>query len=364
MDLPTADWDEIRKTIEEARAIAEQITLVVVANIKPQQAVEGDYASSSVTTEYLSQNEASQIVRGFGDNGFYTKFYEGELGLISASLSSEFTQLPRQKKLVYSIAQSGTGIGRKSLVPAFCRLQQIPICNSDTYVLSLARHKFHVYCILKSLGIPVADSWLYEAGSGWLMGAKPPTGVTLIAKACFESASIGLTAESVGTLSDSYESMLDGKSQDLRQPIIVQRLIEGYEVEVPVISIRNRPMVLDPVSITLSGQANLGNAILDYEIVEDDGYGFSRSDHLGPPVIQALRRAAAQTFTALGISNVGRIDFRISAQDNAIYVTDVATSPHLIEHSSFNFSFSRAGMDHVDLMGAIVGSNACRLGWI
>ena len=364
MDLSPVDWDAIRQMVDEVRAIADQITLVVVANIKPQRALDGDYAGTSVTTEYLSENEASQILRGFEGNGFYTKFYEGELGLISSSLDGGFAKLPRSKKLVYSIAQSGTGIGRKSLVPAFCRLQQIPICNSDTYVLSLARHKFHVYCILKSLGIPVADSWLYEAGSGWLLSAKPPTGVELIAKACFESASIGLTAESVGVLSDSYESMLDAKSRELRQPIIVQRLIEGYEAEVAVIAVRNRPMVLDPVSITLGGRSDLGNAILDYEIVEDDGYGFSRSDHLGNTVVQELRRAAAHTFTALGISNVGRVDFRISASDGSIFVTDVATSPHLIEHSSFNFSFSGAGMGHVDLMGAIAGSNACRLGWI
>jgi hypothetical protein len=45
-------------------------------------------------------------------------------------------------------------------------------------------------------------------------------------------------------------------------------------------------------------------------------------------------------------------------------VTDISTSPHLIKHSSFTFSFQREGLQHADVMGALVAANAKRYGWI
>ena len=49
----------------------------------------------------------------------------------------------------------------------------------------------------------------------------------LIAKACYELASIGLTQGSVGVLSEEYEALLHAKSVSLRQPLIVQRFVRG-----------------------------------------------------------------------------------------------------------------------------------------
>ncbi len=55
--------------------------------------------AAPVTTEYLSQKRRQQIVRGFGDNGFYTKFYEGELGLISAVAEQRVHPAAAAKKI-------------------------------------------------------------------------------------------------------------------------------------------------------------------------------------------------------------------------------------------------------------------------
>ncbi len=357
-------WQTVRSLVQQVRSIADDITVPVVANLKTSTLVKDDYEGTSVTTEYFSESEVSQVLLGLNENGFYTKLYPGERDFIEAVLHGSFEKLPRPRKLVYNAARSGTGPGRKSLVPAFCAFESIAVCNSDSYVVSLARNKFHVQGILRSLGIPVPESWLFDAKQGWLLGKKPPESTGLIAKPSYESSSIGLSNASIGRISAEYEHFLRRTSDALRQPLIVQQFIPGLEVEVPIIDFGSGPLALGPISITLQGQAELGHRILDYEIVERDGYGFDVPNSLASNTIMRIRAAAIAAFSAIGIRALGRVDFRVSSADGPFYVTDIATSPYLVQHSSFAFSFRRENLGHADLMGALVAANAKRYGWI
>lgn len=353
----------IESALDEIRMISREIAVVVVANVKPPSDINAVHEPFCAVTEYLSENEASQLLIGLQESGFYTKFFDGEDRFICSVVEGKFAGLPRALKIVYSIAQSGSGPGRKSLVPAFCQLAQIPVCNSDAYVASLARHKFHVYCILRNWSIPVAESWLFDSSEGWLFGRVPPPDVKLIAKACYESASIGLTMDTVGFLTADFAAAIRKQSLALRQPVIVQRFVPGYEVEVPVLAVDVRPIVLEPVSITLDASPLLGDQILDYACVFSDQYGFKESTFLSERTREALRSTALAVCRAIGIDVVGRVDFRLSA-DESFFVTDVATSPHLTKHSSYCFAFERLGFSHAELMGAVVAINARRYGWI
>jgi D-alanine-D-alanine ligase len=353
--------EEIARALQAVKSISETLTVPVVANLKSDGAEAGDYGVSSVATEYFSENEASQILIGLQECGFYTKLYAGESAFIAAVLDGSFAHLPRQHKLIYNTAQSGTGAGRKSLIPSFCALHRIAICNSDAYVLSLARHKFHVYSILRTLGLPATDSWLFDQ-SGWLFGQRPAKDAKLIAKACFESASIGLDHKCIGELSDSYEAMLRRKVAALRQPYIVQRFIAGCEAEVPVIDFGQGPCALEPVVITLNGDPVLGDRILDYEVVYYDRNGFASSSHLDLATRQGMKDAAEKIFRALGMTAIGRVDFRIDAKGR-FFVTDLATTPHLVRHSAFAVAFAEVGFAHQDVLGAVMAANARRQGW-
>jgi D-alanine-D-alanine ligase len=353
--------EEITRALLAVKSISETLTVPLVANLKSEGAEDDDYGISSVTTEYFSENEASQILIGLQECGFYTKLYAGESPFIAAVLDGSFSRLPRERKLIYNTAQSGTGAGRKSLIPAFCALHHIAICNSDAYVLSLARHKFHVYSILRTLGLPATESWLFDQ-SGWLFEQRPPSKTKLIAKACFESASIGLDHEGIGELSNAYEAMLRRKVSALRQPYIVQRFIAGYETEVPLIDLGNGPCALEPVAMTLNNDPVLGDRILDYDIVYNDRNGFSQSSHLDRKTREGMKDAARSVFRALGMTSVGRVDFRIDAQGR-FFITDVSTTPHLVRHSAFAFAFAEAGFSHADVFGAVAAANAHRQGW-
>jgi len=76
-----------------------------------------------------------------------------------------------------------------------------------------------------------------------------------------------------------------------------------------------------------------------------------------------IRDIAPAVCEVLGLNGYARVDFRVSA-DGEAYVTDVATSPHLVWHSAFARVFGANGWSHERMLAAMVASNAERFGWI
>ena len=354
-----ATWTALRGLTDRVLALADDITVIVVANSHSAEP-EGPEDRS---TEYLSDDEANQLLTGLRQSGFRTRFVEGEMTFISAVLERPRLDVTSPLLLVYNLAQSGTDPGRKSLMPAFCALRGLPVCNSNSYAVSLARNKLHVHAVLKRFGLPTPPTWAYRHGLGWLRGERPPSGETLIAKACQESASIGLDAGCIGELSSDYERMLQARSGRLGQPMVVQPLISGFEVESPVVELGGRHAAIGPAMVTIGGDERLGSRILDYDAVARDGYGFALPGPKHSEAFEDIRRISSAACEVLGLSGFARVDFRIS-DGGGPFVTDVATSPHLVWHSSYSHAFRAAGWGHDGLMAAMVAVNAARLGWI
>jgi len=259
MDEPGPVWAALATATDHVLAVADDITIFIVANRKGEMPGESEDRS----TEYLTDNEASQLLDGFAASGFRTRYFEGERAFLRSSLDGELAVASPGRAIVYSIAQSGTDAGRKSLIPAFSALQGLPVFNSGSYAVSLARNKLHVHSVLKRFGLPTPPTFAYRAGQGWLRGELPPAGEPLIAKAIQESASIGLDADSLGTLGSAFEDVLARKSRALGQAMVVQPLVVGYEIEAPVVELSGRHHVLGPAVVTLAGEDWLGKRVLD-----------------------------------------------------------------------------------------------------
>ena len=331
----------------------------MVANVKTGDVDGSDYAETSVSSEYYSSSELTEMMAGFRKNGFFVTYYGGELDFIRADIEGQLERQGRWLQIVYNTAQSGIGAGRKALVPAYCARRGIHVCNSDAYVVSLVRHKFHVHCILQRAGLPTTDTWSFHPQFGWVGGA-PKSGEKLIAKATFESSSIGLTPECVGVQSKEFEEVLKKKCSEYQQPFVAQRFISGFEVEVPLIEL-DRMRALDVVSITLGGTSNLLDQVLYYDIVDSQSYDFGHSDYLTTSQRSRIMSIAEEVATVLGIRGIGRVDFRIDTA-GCPHVTDVSTSPHLVEHGSVSRAFEWTGLSHADMLAAMVGANAKRWG--
>src|ERR1017187_8651422 len=122
--------ESVSSSISEVRRWAPDAALRMVANVKSSPVESGDYAETSVTIEHFSATELGVLLDGFRQNGFFVTFHDGEVEFIKQDLrrGSEEDHI---LEVVYNTAQSGVGGGRKSLVPAYCAIRGIRICNSD-----------------------------------------------------------------------------------------------------------------------------------------------------------------------------------------------------------------------------------------
>lgn len=342
----------INKYLDEITQQKEKVTVVLVTNVDNQTNEFEDYHNNSLISEYLSESELEVLNQGFENFGFRTIIHFDETEFIQKVAASKHPILNRDHiGIVLSMAQKGKKIGRKSLLPAFCDLYNLKYTSSNPYTVSLCRNKYHSGILLKQHGILVPESWLYTK-KGWLFEQKPPQGCRVIIKLNNESASIGIDQNNIINYESSDDLMIEQLCIEYGQEIIVQAFIEGYEVEHPfVVDKEITPLI--PMGIQLNDSRNLSDQILTYEIRGKDQYSFYNYSTENQVINAKLIETTAAVAEVLGITGFGRVDYRIN-QKNEFFVTDIATNPHIVKHSSFHQSFIELGYTYNEMLATFV----------
>jgi D-alanine-D-alanine ligase-like ATP-grasp enzyme len=346
-----------RQALDIADGLRNTIGVLLVANLKGRTIPIDDYETDSIATEFLSNKELDDFIKGFEQAGIYCEVVVDEGGFLEWLNGGSF-RFGRAQPLVYSVTQNGTGPARFSLIPGLCRLHRLPLVDSDAYTVALGQHKFHFISLLEQFGLPVARSWWFTKRGWW--PERPPTGLRIIAKPTLDSASVGIHADSVCFVDMGLENRLGVLRDKFRQPITIQEFIAGYEVEVPMLE-AEEPRACMAVGIQLNGHRNLEDSILAYDDVFADGYEFYDFAEENYESAAHIKEIARRAHVGLGFVGPSRIDFRVSATGEA-KVMEVTCKPHLTVHTSFMYALSAMGHSHSDLLKFLVGSAAQRIG--
>ena len=333
--------------------------LFVVCNKKNehQSTSSFNYSGFDISTEFLSDSEFDEVITLLGLLHTPIEIFQNETDFLDYVIHNTKSL---KKVLVYNSAQSGIGPGRKSLVPAFCNMKRIPYTGSNAYVVSLCRHKYHVNKLLSFAGHQVPLSWLYDE-NGWLEG-PPEINKKVIVKPIYESASIGIDDHAVFFYTAKSDEEIFKKHKELKQPILVQEFITGYEVEYPFLCFRGYPIPLLPIGISLDNENQaMGNNILTYEKVYFDKYRFYDFSS-NTQTDTRIARDAAHAVRILGLNGLCRVDFRVS-ENGEPYITDVSANPHFVTHSSVHFAIKQMGFD-VDFIPRSIVASANFLGLV
>jgi D-alanine-D-alanine ligase len=287
--------------------------------------------------EFFKYNEFKEIVMKIQNEFTFVYPFFNELEFIHEILNkNERTN----DFIVYNLSRNGIKEGKKALIPAFCDLLDIKYTGSNAFVTSLARNKYVFSSLLKQHNICVPKSYLYLKDGGWYNSEKPSIGDKLIVKFVCESASIGIDQNNIFYYDKSKDEMLNSIliKNNITQ-LLVQEFISGYECEVPVI-IGEDIYPLGVVGISINTFTNLSDHILTSTISDNNEYEFYLlSNEKENALIENILNTTRKVVQLLGMSDIARIDFRIS-DDNKYYVTDIAASPYTTEHSSFQYLFS------------------------
>lgn len=338
------NMNEYKKFIElNEHPLSEGSTLAIVCNTKNGTNKNYNYGSFSIDTEFLSDAELSEIIEmASSQNIPYRIFYDEKDFLTTLTTSNiDFSKL-----VVYNSAQNGIGPGRKALIPSICKYFSIRHTGSDPYKVCLCRDKFAIASLLFKSGFPVPEFYLYNDKIPNLEPNKK-----YIAKPLYESSSIGISKKNVFWGENIPAKYLSDLSKIMRQPLIIEEFICGFELEIPILVGSQSSFVFSPVVLHRNDNIFIGDEILDYNKIYNDDYCFSKfPENYDCTSICDVAKKVAELLELKGLC---RVDFRMKKSGD-FYITDVSTNPHFIQHSSVNFAFKKLGLKNSDIFSAIL----------
>ena len=338
----------LEKAIRYVKQYSSDIVLLLVVNMKTST----DYLNQyDAATEFFSQDELSDYLNALDMLSIYHDISYGEDDFIRKIGNNYFEKYKQQYKIVFNTTGSKHIRSRSALIPAVCEIAGLSYASNDILTCSILENKIHANSLLTHYGFPVPPSWYFYPDSGWL-DYCPPQDRKLIIKPSEESASIGITQESVGFFSNEFESIVREVCDIMQEPVMVQEFIDGWEVEVPVVHVDER-IALPPMGIEMDKDKYLNDRYLSFDTVFSDNYNYYRFDQIDSKLAEALSNVAENSSRVLDLRGTIRVDFRVNNKGQ-YFITDYNNSPHLTRFHSVAKSLSSIGFEYPDLFCLIL----------
>ncbi len=352
----------IKKIIDEVRAVAQHTSLIFVTNLRSGPVI--DVAPTGIinTAQYYSEAKADTIIRTFQDVGFHVLAYFSETDFMKAALAGSLLAQTKQRRIVFTSAEGGQGSGRRALIPSFCRLLGLPVCNSGPHGCSVARHKFHASMILREAGLPVPQTWLLHPERGWLGGTGPLPGLRVIVKPTYESASIGVDETSVRDVDASFRAYAETQARRFGQPATVQEYITGREFGIPLIEL-DETEALPVMEYVMDGATRFFEKPRTFtqENIEER-VGTIPATDVSERQMTQMADIAVAAFNVLEMGATGRMDVRLDAQGRP-WIFDTNESPPPVADTCYARSLETFGFETADMLALWVGAAMRRDGF-
>jgi D-alanine-D-alanine ligase len=254
----------------------------------------------------------------------------------------------------FNLCESLAGDTRlETAVPLLVELLAIPCTGSPPEALSHALYKDRVKDRLVSAGIPTPAAQV-------MASPDDPCDLTfpVIVKPVREDGSAGITSRSVVHDREALRRVVDEVVTAFRQPCLVERYIEGRELNVALFGFPTaRVLPLSEIDFSLLPAEE--PKIVSYAAKWDEGSIADRGTRpvlhpqLPPAIAARVRRIAVEAFRAVGMRDYGRIDMRLSAS-GVPYVVDVNPNCDLSEHAGMARAAAAVGIDYASLAKLLV----------
>ena len=251
-----------------------------------------------------------------------------------------------QPGMVFNVSYGLQGQARYTHVPSILEMVGIPYVASGPLGHSLALDKVVTKMILRQHGIPTPEFAVLDNPEAPI---PPEVVYPSIVKPKNEAVSFGLKV-----VADEDE-LRDGARlifEKYGQPVLAERFIEGREVNVGLLG-NNPPEAFPPVELSFGAG---GPQIYTYE----DKTGRSgRSIEpvcpapIGDELNQRAQELAIAAFSALGLYDCARVDFRLDDEGN-LYILEVNSLPSLGEHGSYLVGAAAVGLDFAGFVNRLL----------
>ncbi len=265
--------------------------------------------------------------------------------------------------VVFNLCESIDGVSSlEPLLPLLLERAGLAYTGSSPLTLGLALHKHKAKELLRGAGVPTPEAAVLTTPDLSEVALPFP----LIVKPAREDASVGITSASVVHDRAALERQVTFVLARYRQPVLVERYVEGREIYVSMLEQPGGEIEILPLYEIDFSEMPAGRP----RIVSFEGKWVESSPEFSgtkpvpcvglTPAAQArIARVARTAFAAMELRDYARLDLRLSA-DGTPYVIDVNPNCDLSARAGFARAARAAGLDYDEVIRRIVALAAPR----
>lgn len=236
-------------------------------------------------------------------------------------------------------------------IPAILNMYSIPYTGNPLEAMFLTTSKILTGKMLKSNNIPYPVHYLPSQAGQLEKGKK------YIVKPVWEDGSMGITADSVFTYTQEYESRISELNDS---HWLIQEYIEGREFNISVLQGPDGPEVLPPAEMNFVDFGEQRPKIVDFKAKWDhNSFEYINTvrsfpgNKLDETLGERLRKTTLKTWDVFGLRGYARIDYRVDAE-GIPYVIEVNANPCIAEDGGFVAATVEAGYRFPQVIERIV----------
>jgi D-alanine-D-alanine ligase len=296
---------------------------------------------------------ADDVVRALGGGDHQVD----ALGVTEDLLGAVAKIVATAPDVVFNLCESIDGVSSlEPLLPLLLERAGLAYTGSSPLTLGLALHKHKAKDVLRGAGVPTPDAVVLTRPD--ISGVALP--FPLIVKPAREDASVGITRDSVVHDRAALERQVTFVLARYRQPVLVERYIEGREIYVSMLDRPGEEVEILPLhEIDFSEMPAGRPRIVSFEgkwvetSPEFTGTRPVPCEGLTPASLARIARVARTAFAAMELRDYARLDLRLSA-DGTPYVIDVNPNCDLSARAGFARAAQAAGLDYPAVIRRIV----------
>ncbi|WP_394826437.1 ATP-grasp domain-containing protein [Pendulispora albinea] len=261
--------------------------------------------------------------------------------------------------IIFNSAEGRRGKMRRGFYPALFEELGIPVTGSDAYALCVTLDKTLTKRILAGYGVPSPRGRMFTRAS-LKDGGLDDLPFPVLVKPNFEGSSKGVAQANVVEDPIELGQALDRLLSRYPDGVVLERYIAGTDLRVARID--GLPP-LPPVEIVVDPAYRRRFDLLDYALKHKDATFVSTRvpAHLPPAVLERVGELSDRVFSALGVRDVGSLDFRVGL-DGQVYFLSATCLPSF-EPAAPLFAATRfVGLDYDATILAILRAATKRAG--
>jgi len=314
------------------------------------------------TSEEEAEFDSAETVAGIGA-ALAAQGHEVEKIEVSGPASSLVSRLEASDPdLIFNTAEGRRGRAREAFFPALFEELGFPYTGSDAYVLTLTLDKWLTKLVLSSHGVDSPRGRLIVPAD---LQRVTDSGIGLsypvIVKPNYEGSSKGIGDEAVARNPTALLPLLKRSLESYPSGVMVEEFIPGDDVTIGFIEGAGEDGVLAPVEYVIDPAARNRYNIYDYKLknVDPSKVQIRCPAEVPRDVAGRLKILSRTVYRALGIRDLGRIDYRLG-DDGRIYFLEVNALPSLEKGAGLFAAAAHAGLSYENAIGTIVQSAMLR----